>query len=532
MPGTSPGQARDKKVYPSHVSTAGPAATREGSLMKTKIVSLLIFALFATFPIAVISETNLLTVYSSRITEYTLKNGIHFILLEDHTSPVVSFHVHAKVGSVDESKGETGISHLIEHLAFNGTPNIGTVDWKKEKEILRQADMAYEQFKQAEKTGKDENMINSLRKEFHSLNGKAASLSRQNEFGKILDMHGAVGPNAYTSYDMTAYWVELPSNKTELWASLESDRLFNPVFRGFYEELEVVKEERRMRVDNSPWGRLMEEFSGVAYRIHPYRNPVIGYREDIENMTRSGIRDFYTRHYVPSNIIVTVAGDIYPDKFLQLAEKYFGNIPPGKNPAGTTGKEPADSFEKRVIVRLDSQPILLIGYKIQNISHPDIPALEICSEILAGGRTSRLYRKLVKEERTAVSTGAWCWAPRYPGLFYLWAVASEAADNGRIEKSIFDEIEKLKEGGIKAEEISGARARLRMEFLSSLKSRLGMAREIAWYKAVTGDWRNLFRYAENLENVTEEDIVEVVKKYFKEDNRTVGMVEPRPKDSR
>ena len=493
--------------------------------MRTKTFVLIIFYLLPKILFSSIIED-----YTSKISEHTLKNGLHLIILRDPSAPVISFHVHVKVGSVNEKPGETGISHLLEHLAFNGTSLIGTTDWKKEKKLLNKIDQAYERIREAERAEADKISMKKLEEDFYALKKKASSFSRSNEFAKILDMHGGMGTNAYCSYDMTAYWVELPSNKVELWAMLESDRLFNPVLRGFYEELDVVKEERRMRVDNSPWGKLMEEFSGTAYKLHPYRNPIIGYPEDLENMSRDKIRDFYLAHYAPSNIIISVAGDISPETFVPLAEKYFGGIRSGMPPNPDIPAEPAGRSEKRVIIRMDSQPILMEGFNIKDITHPDIPALDICSEILAGGRTSRLYRKLVKEERIAVSAGSWCWAPRYPGMLYLWAVASKDGDNRRLEKSIYGAIEEIKQGGVAEEELSAARARLKMELLTSLKSRMGMARELAWYKAVTGDWRNLFKYGENLEKVTVQDIRRVAKEYLVEENRTVGMVEPRTKD--
>ena len=491
--------------------------------------SLLFFLLmFLALPCVVFSS--LVDEYNSRITEYTLKNGMHFILLEDHTAPVISFHVHVKAGSKNEQIGETGISHLLEHLAFNGSTKIGTKNWKAEKQLMEKMDETYAQLKKSEGTGASEAECNKLRQLFVELKQKAASLSETNEFGKIFDMHGSVGPNAYTSYDMTAYWVELPSNKAELWALLESDRLFHPVFRGFYEEIEVVKEERRMRVDNSPWGKLMEEFLGVAYRLHPYRNPIVGYPADLEHINRSMIKDFYLTHYLPSNIIVTVTGDIYPETFIPLVERYFDRVSCRKGPVPEIPQEPPRYSEKRVVIQMDAQPMLLIGFNICDINHPDLPALEICSEILAGGRTSRLYKKLVKEEHTAISVGSWCWGGEYPGIFYLSAVASKDSDNNQIETSIYQVIDQLQEGHIEAIEISGAKARVKMELLRSLRARREMAAELAWYKAATGDWRNLFNYASQLEKVTAEDIVRVVKKYFTQSNRTVATIESLSKD--
>ncbi|MCM8829642.1 MAG: insulinase family protein, partial [Candidatus Omnitrophica bacterium] len=362
--------------------------------------------------------------YESRISELTLSNGMHFIILEDQTAPVVSFVVCVDAGSVDEKKGETGISHLLEHLAFNGTEKIGSKNWKKEKKLLEQLDRLYEEMlsltsppvshtphlfpsphkspspiplPKAERTSPspiplpkgervkergEKRTIKSLQEKFNKIKEKAALLGEPSEFGKILDRNGAVGPNAYTSNDITVYWVELPYNRIELWALLESDRLFNPVFRSFYEELEIVKEERRMRAENSPWGKLMEEFHRNAFTVHPYRNPVIGYSEDIEMMTRKKVKDFYKRYYIPSNITVVLAGDITKEEIAPLIEKYFGKIPSHREPERNIPAEPPLEEIKRISVEMDSEPIFITGFHIPDINHPDIYPLDISAEVL------------------------------------------------------------------------------------------------------------------------------------------------------
>jgi len=368
--------------------------------------------------------------------------------------------------------------------------------------------------------------LEKLEEEFERLKEKAAKYAQSNEFGKIMDRHGAMGPNAYCSNDMTVFWVELPSNKIELWALLESDRLFNPVFRGFYEELEVVKEERSMRVDNSPWGKLMEEFQNIAYSVHPYRNPVIGYPADLENMTRRKVESFYEKHYVPSNMAVVIAGDVNPKELIPLLEKYFGRVPGGERiDTFIPSEPPREKTERRIIVRMDSEPILMAGFPIPDANHADMPALDVCAEILAGGRTSKLYRRIVVDEKTGLSTGAWCRTAKYPGMFYIWAVAAKGHTNTVLETAIYDEMEKMRRGSIKNEELEGAKARLKMFFLTQLKERREMAEQLAWFHTVTGDWRNLFRYLEKIENVTPEDVTAAMNKYLKQENRIAGMVE-------
>lgn len=494
--------------------------------------------------------------YEKRITEHTLSNGMHFIILEDHTAPVVTFHTQVNTGSVDEKYGETGASHIIEHLAFNGTAKVGTTNWKEENRVFMKMDRVYEEILKLQKSAESDDKIpagpgfskgetdslllqrkvredfrkkeslEKLEEEFKRLKEKAAGYQQPNEFGKLMELQGAVGPNAYTSNDITVYWVELPSNKTELWALLESDRLFNPVFRGFYEELDVIKEERRMRTDNSPWGRLMEEFHNIAYKVHPYRNPVIGYPGDLEEITRTKVKDFYTRHYVPSNIIVVIVGDVEPDKFIRMVERYFGTIPARTHtPSFIPSEPPQKKTEKRVLIKMQAEPLFLTGVHIPDANHPDIPVLEVCAELLAGGRTSRLYQEMVKNRRAAISAGAWCRAQKYPGIFYIWAVPAQGHTNQEMETLILEELGKVQIGEIREEEIKGAKERLKMEFLTLLSSRMGLASELGAYQAITGDWRNLFTYPEKIEKVTVQDIKTVMEKYFIPESRIVGMVE-------
>ncbi|MCX8081991.1 MAG: insulinase family protein [bacterium] len=498
--------------------------------------------------------------YENRISEYTLSNGMRFILLEDHTAPVVSFVVCVDTGSVDEKEGETGISHIIEHLAFNGTEKVGTKNWKKEKRLLEEMDRLYEKILTLSSStvssphmrgeelggggkhdkcltltrtlspqgrGKEEERIKILQEKFNKLKEKASALGEPNEFGKILDKHGAEGPNAYTSTDITVYWVDLPSNKVELWALLESDRLFNPVFRSFYEELDIVKEERMMRTENSPWGKLMEEFHKTAFTVHPYRNPVIGYREDLERMTREKVRNFYKRHYVPSNITVVIAGDIEKGEIISLVEKYFGKIPSGKKPERDIPSEPPLEGIRRITVNMDSEPIFITAFQIPDVNHPDIYTLDVLAEILGGGRTSRLYKRLVKEEKIAVSVGVWCRSSKYPSLFYIWAIPAKGRTNSEVENVILEEMEKIKKEGITEKELEGAKARLSMEVLTELKHRRGLAEELGHYYVLTGDWRNLFRYIENTEKVSSDDINRAMERYIDTERRVVGTVEKK-----
>ena len=265
---------------------------------------------------------------------------------------------------------------------------------------------------------------------------------------------------------------------------------------------------------------------GAAFKVHPYRNPVIGYPADLQEMTRRKVKEFYSKHYVPSNVIAVIVGDVNPAELIPMMERYFGRIPSGTQvPSFIPSEPPQEKTEKRVLIKMQSEPIFLAGFHIPDANNSDIPALEVCAQILAGGRTSRFYQEMVKNKRIALSTDAWCRSQEYPGLFYVWAIAARGHTNQEMETDVCEGLERMQTGVITDEEIEGAKARLKMEFLTMLSSRMGLAGELAAYQAITGDWRNLFSYTEKIEEVTAQDVKAVMDRYFVRDNRIVGMVE-------
>ncbi|MFM7368796.1 MAG: M16 family metallopeptidase, partial [Sphaerospermopsis kisseleviana] len=257
------------------------------------------------------------------LTEFTLDNGLKFIVLERHQAPVVSFVTYADVGGIDEPDGQTGVAHFLEHLAFKGTKRIGTTDYQAEKPLLNQLEQLDQQIRTAKAQNKTEDLA-KLQTEFKSLENQAQKLVKQNEIGKIVEQAGGVGLNATTSSEATRYFYSFPANKLELWMSLESERFLEPVFREFYKERDVILEERRMRVENSPVGFMVEKFMDTAFKVHPYRRPVIGYDEDIRNLSPANVKQFFDNYYVPSNLTIAVVGDVNPDEVKRLAKIYFG----------------------------------------------------------------------------------------------------------------------------------------------------------------------------------------------------------------
>ncbi len=268
-----------------------------------------------------------------KVTVHKLANGWTFIIYERPVAPVFSFATQVNVGSAQEVPGITGIAHMFEHMAFKGTPNIGTNDYADEKVALGKVDEAYAAYDKARRApGADPKKVEALEKAWKDAQEAADKYVVKNEFGDIIDRSGGVALNAGTGADSTVYFYSLPSNKTELWAYLESERFLHPVFREFYKERDVVKEERRLRTESQPIGRLLEQFLATAYMAHPYEHPTVGYMSDLDSFSREDAEAFYKKYYVPSNMVTAVVGDVKAKDLIPILDEYFGRIPKGDPP--------------------------------------------------------------------------------------------------------------------------------------------------------------------------------------------------------
>ena len=458
-----------------------------------------------------------------RITEFRLDNGIKFIVLKRDKAPVVSFVTYADVGGADEPNGKTGVAHFLEHLAFKGTTRIGTKDYKAEKPLLDKLDQLSEQIQAAKKAGK-ETEVAKLQADFTQVEAQAASLVKQNELGQIVEQSGGVGLNAATSADATVYFYSFPANKIELWMSLESDRFLDPVFREFYKEKDVILEERRLRTDNSPIGKMIEVFLDTAFKEHPYRRPVIGYNEDIRNLTREDVQQFFETHYAPSKLTIAVVGDVDPTNVKELAQAYFGRYKARPVAPGTTTVEPPQKQTREVNLQLPSQPWYLEGYHRPAVTHPDDVVYGIIGRLLSDGRTSRLYKSLVEQKQVALSAQG---SSGFPGdkhanlmLFYALTAPGHTVDD--VATALRSEIERLKTEPVSAQELDRVKTQSRADLLRSLDSNMGMARSLVEYEVKTGDWRNLFKELEQIAAITPADIQRVAKATFTPENRTIG----------
>ena len=287
----------------------------------------LIFSLFST-ALALSQDIDAL---AERVTEFTLENGLHFIIVERPVAPVATFVTFVNVGGADEPVNNTGVAHIFEHMAFKGSRTIGTRDWEAEQVALQNMDAAYRAWMEEGYSNEpDQAERDRLWQAFERWQQEAGSYIQSEEFSQIIEREGGVGLNAFTSADATGYFYSLPQNKAELWFYLEAERFRDPVFREFYVEKDVIMEERRMRTDSNPQGRLLEEFLSVAYSAHPYRNPAVGWASDITATTIADTREFFETYYVPTNMTIAIAGDVDPQQMRVLAERYFGDVPAAK----------------------------------------------------------------------------------------------------------------------------------------------------------------------------------------------------------
>jgi predicted Zn-dependent peptidase len=461
-----------------------------------------------------------------KVTEFKLENGMKFIVLERHEAPVVSFLTYADVGGADEPDGKTGVAHFLEHLAFKGTTRIGTTNYQAEKPLLDRLDQLATQLEASKAQKKD---AQALQTEFSRVEAEAGKLVKQNELGQIVEQAGGVGLNANTSTDATRYFYSFPSNKLELWMSLESERFLEPVFREFYKERSVILEERRLRTENSPIGQMIEAFVGTAFEKHPYKRPVIGFSKDIANLTRKDVQEFFDTHYVPSNLTMAVVGDVNPTEVKRLAGIYFGRYKARPAALDVTAVEPAQTKTKQVTLKLQSQPWYIEGYHRPALNHPDNAVYEAIASILSDGRTSRLYKSLVQEKQLALAAQGLNGFPgdKFPNLMLFYALSAPGRPINDVGAALRAEIERLKTQPVSAEELDRVKTNARAGLVRSLDSNMGMAQLLLEYDVKTGSWRNLFKQIDAIAAITPADIQRVAKATFTPENRTIGQILPQ-----
>ena len=477
---------------------------------------------------AVSSPAQDLASFEKQVTQKTLANGLRVIVVEVKGAPVFSFSTRVMTGSDREVLGITGLAHMFEHMAFKGTDVIGTTNYSAEKTALAKVEAAYAAYDTARRQpGREDAKVAELEKAFKAAVAEADAFVVKNEFGEIVDREGGVGLNASTNADETQYYYSLPANRFELWAYLESERFLKPVMREFYKERDVVNEERRMRTDSQPTGRLIEQFLAAAFTAHPYGQPVVGWSSDLNTFSATDAAAFYQNYYQPSNMILSVVGGVKAAEVMPVIETYFSRLPKKDAPPPLRTVEPVQRGERTVVLREASQPFYIEGYHKPDIRDADNVVYDVLGDLLSSGRVSRLYRALVRDKKIAAAAQGFSGFPgdKYPNLFVFLGVPLPGHTPQEVQAAIRAELERVKAGDVTEEELGMVKTRARANLVRRLDGNQGLANQLTYYESRHGDWRAMFKTVEAMQKVTKEDIQRVAKKVFTDENRTVGIIE-------
>ena len=418
---------------------------------------------------------HLTIVSAAQVQEVVLDNGLKVLLLEDHKSPAVTFQVWYRVGGRNEKDGKSGLAHFLEHMMFKGTPT-----------------------------------------------------TKPEEYSRIIAKNGGVS-NAFTSSDVTVYFATMSREKINIELDLEADRMAKALLGDTYFEPEkkVIQEERRLRTEDNPASALGEVTSAVAYTIHPYRRPVVGWMEDIQKLTRQDLVDFYKLYYAPNNAFIVVVGDFSTDEILPKIKAAFEKIPRGSEPPRVQVQEPEQRGERRVVLKKEAElPIVLQFYRAPNLKSPDSFALDLLSVVLAGGRSSRLNHELVYQKRLARGVDADYNAESVdPMGFSIYAQLLPGIEPATLEREMDRLVDKVKSELISERELQKAKNQIEAAFVFAQDSIYGQAMKIGFYE-IAGGWRQMESYMDGIRKVTREDIRRVAKQYLDRDQRTVGTLIP------
>lgn len=488
-----------------------------------------VVSVFALLLVSAIVAAQDVASFEKRIAVKQLPNGLTLLVCERPEAPVFSFFTLVDAGSVQDPMGETGLAHMFEHMAFKGTDRIGTTNYAAEKPALAKIETAYAAYiAERDKTvGRDQAKLKQLEQAWKDAIAEADKYVVPNEFGKIIEQNGGEGLNAFTSYDETGYHYSLPENRLELWAYLESERFVHPVLREFYKERNVVIEERRLRTDSNPIGRLLEQFTAAAFEANPYHRPTIGWMSDLNSFSATDAQQFFDKYYVPSNMVVAVAGDIRAAQAMPILEKYFGRLLARPRPDETTTIEPPQNSERRVVLKEHTQPLYLEGYHRPDYRTKDDAVFDAITDLMSEGRTSRLYRALVRDKKIASFSAGFSGLPgiKYPHLFAFYAFPLPGHTPQEVAEAIHAEINRLKTEDISDDELKMIKTRAKANLIRGLDDNEGLAEQLATYQTRYGDWRELFRSVDRIDQVTKTDIRRVANETFIDTNRTVGIIE-------
>jgi len=456
----------------------------------------------------------------------TLSNGVRVVMYRRGVAPVFAGAVGVRVGGSDEKPGHTGIAHMLEHMAFKGTTKIGTSDFRREKRLLDEL----EEIAQIQRP--DGSLPDDRKKRWDEIHAELEQIWVSEEFTRRYEENGAAGMNATTDSELTRYFTDMPRVAFEFWCRMEAARILDPVMRQFYRERDVVLEERRMRSEDSPEGKLYEKLLGISFLNHPYQYPVIGYENDIRSLTASEVREFHRRFYVPGNIAVSVVGDVDPVRDLPMLERYFGRIPVGPMPSRPTAVEPPQEGQREVVIENKASPQIYISYRKMQYPHPDDAPVSILLEMLAGSSVSPLYQELVKKRQVAASI-AYDEAPgnAYPNLAIFSIMTRAPHSNGEVIEAFDRTLARFIARPIDSAALEIAKRAVAVEYLEHVRSNMSLAIDFVSSTLLYDNWRAMIDWYDQAMRVTGEDIARVAKTYFVPSNRVIARLERKVESS-
>jgi predicted Zn-dependent peptidase len=481
-----------------------------------------------------------------QVQEFALDNGLKLLMVPRKGDPNVAAGWIAKVGSVNERPGITGLSHLFEHMMFKGTHIIGTNSIKGDLKLIDEMDALKAEIRneellliQRQRLGEVEDLLDpknrsarhqELLAEYEKMLKRQKDLIVKDEFDRVYTTAGGSGMNAGTSEDFTVYYINVPANKLELWFWMESDRLSSPVFREFYSERDVVREERRLRTESTPTGKFQEQFESLFWQSSPYGWPVVGWPSDLDGITREEAKAYFDVNYAPNNLTAALVGDFEPKQAIELAKRYLGRLKRGpREPEPVRTREMKQQAEVRMTAYAETNPEAEIRYHSVADGHKDEPALAILSDLL-NGRTGRLYKSLVLEQGLANSASGGVNGGKYEGYFELRAVAKPGKTPEEVEAAIYQEIEKLKKEPVGERELQKVKNQNAAQDFRRLQSNFNLMLQLLIRDSGRG-WQHINTDPKLFQAVTAADIQRVANTYFTPENRVVAIYYTKKTDA-
>jgi len=472
------------------------------------------------------------------VQEVVLDNGMRVLLVPRKGDPNIAAGWVARVGSVNERPGITGLSHLFEHMMFKGTHAIGTKNIEENLRLIKEMDQVRADLRQEQQTlilkarlgeiadAKDPKYRSERHKQlltkFDELTKREKDIMVKDEFDRIYTTAGGSGMNAGTSNDFTVYFINVPANKLELWFWLESDRLRNPVFREFYSERDVVHEERRLRTDSTPTGKFNEQYDSMFWQSSPYGWPVVGWPSDLEGITREEALEYFAVNYAPNNLTAALVGDIDPARAVELAKKYFGPLARGaRAPEPVRTSEMPQLAEKRMVAYAETNPQVRVRYHTVAEGHPDSFVLDILGSVLSG-RTGRFYKSLVTQQQLANNASGSNNARKYEGYFELNGVAKPGKSPEEVEQALYREMERLQKELVDANELQKVKNQFAAGAFRGIQGNFGLMVQLLLRDNTRG-WETINTDPAKHQAVTPEDIRRVANTYFRPENRTIAI---------